>query len=412
MRVYQRLVAGAVALGMAALVAPVAAADTEEETSMSERASASVVQISIELTGFVYIEPISAWTVNPIVLNYVCSGYIVDSTGYIATAGYCLDDTPEGNTAGFYREVGEQLTTGTDRDPAEPTQRARDEDWPITGPGGTISNPTPLQRVVQVKQAPVEGSVINDWTVVQVVDWQPFDEGDNALLKLNDNTVGLVPLPIASAVPEPGQAVTAMGFAKANDRESAPPVARSGTVTGRGTNNAGIATTDISAEAVDGLTGGPTVDELGNVIGTNSYASSDADGEDNYYLTDNIALASYLTSNGVVLTKEFVVEKDSKSSTMFLALGIGLAVVIIALVAVGILLLKRRKKVATATSTGDNFTNYDPQYNQPQQPSQPVDPYGWANPATPFEQTRQDQQPPQYFYPTEDTPPRDPPNYQ
>ncbi len=118
-------------------------------------------------------------------------------------------------------------------------------------------------RTVQVVQPPaVEGAVITDPITVQVVDHQPFADGDLALLEANGLPEATPAPPIAEEPAAIGDPLTAIGLpdtvAAVTDVTRIRASFTSGTASSSQVSPDGVAGTEVHAELSFGMSGGPT----------------------------------------------------------------------------------------------------------------------------------------------------------
>ncbi|NNG97913.1 S1 family peptidase [Gordonia araii] len=319
---------------------------TADPVAVNERVSKALVFLLVQFTGQVQI-PFTdgaAWS-EDVSAGALCTGYIVDPTGFVATAGHCVNVSDDS----LKNEIREQaviaLAKKQNRDATWASniyRRAVSEAWPVRGAGGDGEKPTVS---VKAKQASGPNQVIREWTTLQVVASQAFRDGDNAILKINSAPGQLTALPIAKDVPKTGESITSVGFPsqvrKVSDDITLPqPSFKTGTVSSRQQNPSGVAQTEVSATLGKGMSGGPTVNAAGEVIGTNSMKTVSSDETSEFgFITDNVALRLYLQNNGVALAAP---EEEGSGLNMWIWLGplIGLLALILI---VGLVLGLRRK---------------------------------------------------------------------
>lgn len=300
--------AAAVALAASlALVSGVGPA-VADPVSVNDRVGKALVFLLVEFTGQVQVpfNDGAQWS-DDVQVAAACTGYIVDPTGFIATAGHCVNTADESLKNELREQVVLDLAKKQNWDKAKAVavyQRALNESWAIRGGGGDGDAPSVS---VKAKQASGPNQAIRDWTTLQVVASQPFKDGDNAVLKLNSSPGPLTALPIAKEAPKTGEAITSVGFPaqvrRVSDDVTLPqPSFKTGTVSSRQQNSSGVAQTEVSATLGKGMSGGPTVNSAGEVIGTNSMKTVSKDETSEFgFVTDNIALRQYLHSHGVTL---------------------------------------------------------------------------------------------------------------
>ncbi len=332
-----------------------AAPDTHEV--LTSRVKPALVQLGIVMTGYVKYPPTTSGTPaqwsDKVEVDSTCTGFVVDPSGYIATAAHCVDSTSE-DVKSLFRQ---QFLSGALEDPAADLaanlQAANANQWPVEGK----ETGAPPDVHVEVIQAPQDGRVIDSWTTVQVVANQKFSGGDNALLKLN-GMPALKALPVSSTALEEGQDVTSVGFpanvgATTDQSRIQQPSFKSGTVSSNQVTPDGVAGTEVNADLSPGMSGGPTVDEQGNVVGVNSYTltGNDQAPQNFNFITSGEALATFLTQSGVDLQPVWAAS-ESNSPPVWVWIAIAAGAVLIVLVIGGILLSRRGKKASPPAPQG------------------------------------------------------------
>lgn len=254
-----------VVAAVAALVAvpSVGTASAQPDTS-SQPPAAELIRPSI-----VYLESSipGSWVAR-------CTGFVVSPDGYVATAGHCVDP------AHISSEGGSAINLSASSGNAVLAQIAESEmTVTVLGAGREANGARPV--------------------AARVVDVRPLGHGDVALLK-----VPLSNLPsseLATEIPRVGDPVHAIGYpasTAAVTDYSLEPTAKSGTVSTIAT--AGTAPVlEVSAPMTAGMSGGPTVDNQGRVVGINSFRPPDEVGEFNFVSAVS-ELADMLRTNGVV----------------------------------------------------------------------------------------------------------------
>jgi hypothetical protein len=224
-------------------------------------------------------------------------------------------------------------------------------------------------RVVQVVQPEaVEGAVITTPLTVQVSDFQPAVDGDLALLQVNGLTESTPGLPITEQPADIGDSITAIGFpaavADVSDTSRLRASFKSGTVSSSQVSPNGVAGTEVNADISGGMSGGPTLDEGGAVLGVNSYTISGESRNFNF-ITDARSLRSYLQRLDVPVvapapkpapateaeTKPAAAESAESNGIPVWAYaggGVGLLV----LLTLGVVLLRRRPSSAPTAGPG------------------------------------------------------------
>ncbi len=347
--------------------AGIAAADP---VSVNERVGKALVFMQMVITGQVQI-PFTAgakWS-DDIQVGGTCTGYVVDKTGFIATAGHCVYTADDATKNAIRQKAVETLAATQQRDSAWAQTiytRAVTEAWPIRGAGGDGEKPS---VAVRVKQPSGPNQVIKEWTTVQVISAQAFKDGDNALLKMNSVPGELTALPISAVAPKAGEAITSVGFPgqvrRVSDDMTLPqPSFKTGTVSSRQQNPSGVAQTEVSATIGKGMSGGPTINAAGEVIGTNSMKTVSRDETSEFgFITDNLALRQYLQSQGVTLVSA---APASSGLNMWLWLGPLIGLGVLGLLGAVLLGAKRKSPKQPAYSYAGAPGAYPPQPGMPQ----------------------------------------------
>ncbi|MFK0009892.1 trypsin-like peptidase domain-containing protein [Paenarthrobacter sp. NPDC090520] len=219
----------------------------------------------------------------------LCTGWFVSSTGHVATAGHCVDADDALYTSIYAKVIDEQSLTGV---------KPENVDWPLS-----LADPQ-----IKIDQpSGIDGGVLSGKTAItaQLIAKQGFEKGDNALLRIADmkDTPALA---LGSEAPKVRDKVTSIGFpdlvGSTSDVERQKPSYLSGAVSSRSYSTQGVPRTEIDTDITPGMSGGPSVNEAGEVIGINSAYVYQGSGQANY-ITDTQTLRDFLTSNGVKLTE-------------------------------------------------------------------------------------------------------------
>jgi serine protease Do len=256
-------IVGAMALGNS----PAAGADPESENSRAaDLITPAVVYLQVTAKGVV-VDANHQVLGNgaPQQQTFQCTGFAITSDGYIATAGHCVD--PDEYRKAIVVSAAEQLSGGASvtRDDLE---RLGANAWAVEGntPGAG-----PDQEIV-VSGAGQRGDVKP--IPARVVGFRPLGQGDVALLKveLNGQVIPTAQVALDSS-PQVGDPVLAVGYPASTTKVtdfSLNPTVKSGTVSAKQTWNT-QPVFQVSAPMTKGMSGGPTVDMQGRVIGINSY---------------------------------------------------------------------------------------------------------------------------------------------
>lgn len=263
------VVAAALALGM---LAPAAmAAEASQQTADTVQASIARINVTWEMS--VFDDLTNSWT--SVSFEAQCSGFVADPDGYVATAGHCLDPELAGDAALEMRakqvyNQNRSFFDGKDISLAQLIEYAK-QNWQVEGANG--ATPTPSVEVILPSGDNSDDPVTYQAEVVDVdatndVGLLQIDaSGLPALLLADPDEVGI------------GDSVFAVGFPGLRDSVTDPslrPTFKSGSVsdTGATRDQGDVPIYEISAPMGQGMSGGPTVNADGEVIGINSYGTN------------------------------------------------------------------------------------------------------------------------------------------
>ncbi len=216
-----------------------------------------------------------------------CTGWFASTTGDIATAGHCV----KWDEADRLSMIANLIVANHWQD----SVKATEVEWSVTGPEARV-------RVGQA--ADIDGPFAHgSFMTAQIVAAQGFLDGDNALLRVAD-LADTPALALAAGTPEVGEQVTSIGFpgsvSDVSDVARQRPSHKNGTVSSRQYSEHGVANTEIDAAVSGGMSGGPTVDDTGAVIGINSFKIT-GEAQPFNFVTDVNTLRAFLAANGVAL---------------------------------------------------------------------------------------------------------------
>ena len=267
-------------LGLA-LTAPAAVADDTDseagETSDLERVSAyvqpSVVYLQMNWKGYIYDKVLKDYLNggSAFEVSTQCTGYVVNPDGYIATAGHCVD--PKGDIEDSLALQGAQWAI--EQGLYNPDLITAEE---LAGvmrvEGFETKNKGPDREVVAAWGVSAGGVQTGKSYNARVVKFQPFDQGDAAVIKVEATDLPAIELADDTAL-EVGTEIVSIGYPASVDLvadQSFSPSYKDGTISSEKTVQGGQYTVyEISAAVSGGMSGGPTVNLDGDVIGFNSF---------------------------------------------------------------------------------------------------------------------------------------------
>jgi serine protease Do len=232
-----------------------------------------------------------------ITADVVCTGWFASRQGDIVTAGHCVDPA-EGKQYIIQQFLNDQVQQGNlTSAQADTLLPQAEQNWPVNG-STQGSPPDRLVRVVQTTD--IRDRVVTTPTTVQVTDFKPFGDGDFALLQLPNPSEPTPALVMANSSPPAGAAITSVGYPGGVIALTDNPQVSflSGTVSGE-QNFHGSSFTEVNTNLSPGLSGGPAVNDDGEVVGTNSFMITN--GNQNNFLTNGQALWRFLKDNNVSL---------------------------------------------------------------------------------------------------------------
>ncbi|MFC7451269.1 trypsin-like peptidase domain-containing protein [Rhodococcus daqingensis] len=233
--------------------------------SPEQRAAAlvtpSVVLVKAEARGWVRFPDGQPIKIDPFISGWRCSGFVVNPDGWVATAGHCAEGARE---ALLRTAVDWAVRVIPTLDPALVTETAQ-ANWRVEGdePGSA-----PTLALTVIAGGTAEGEALP----AEVTGLVPLTEGDVALLKVQRGGLAAAELLSDTGV-APGTPAVSAGFPGSTDTPAEPslkPVVAGGDLSaGKAIGNVPVYQTD--AEVSEAMSGGPTADLDGRVIGVNSF---------------------------------------------------------------------------------------------------------------------------------------------
>lgn len=325
------LLAAAVAL----TGAPTASSDNPKEALAG--LEKSIVYLGTQWTGSIQVPPSADaagqgyWT-KPLKITATCTGWYASATAQIVTAGHCVDPG-QGRLALLDSYLQDQNATSL-----------QDEAYANWRVEGAMGGSPPDRSVRAIQPNGVDGATITSPITVEVVDFKATEAGDVALLHVPNMDKQTPGLAIAQNSPQVGDPVTSIGFPGdlqdiADQSQIARASFKAGTVSSNQVTPSGVSQIEVSTELAPGMSGGPTVNKDGQVVGVNSRGLTTQAGFN--FITNTPDLRSFLVSHNVPLVAPPAPPKGESGMMWYLVGG----VVLIGAVIVGALvfLLRRRR---------------------------------------------------------------------
>jgi len=283
-RTLTRTLTAAAALGAATLtlVGPAFATDTTPAPAASDDTPVqvaplvqpSVVYETVTWSGYVFDRFNRQYLQDePFTVTMQCTGFVVNPDGYVATAGHCVD--PDGGKDDIRHQAAEWALQHYYDYPAALTVDDVIGDYRVDtlGDDGQVRHNQVDRKVGVSWSASVSGVKVQKQKPARVLAVQEYDEGDGALLKVDETDLNAIELADTSGV-EINSGVVAIGYPAIIDSFTDPdltPTFDSGNVSSIKTVADGLLSVfQLSAQLSGGMSGGPTVDAEGRVIGVNS----------------------------------------------------------------------------------------------------------------------------------------------
>jgi hypothetical protein len=259
----------------------------------------SVVYVTIEWTGWIRLSSGRLLSTRPIEVTTACSGYVANSTGFVVTAGHCVDNrTMQGGKGAILTKLIQQMV---DEDLIESGEfntylRTAEANWRVEG---TEAGSAPDRKVSVYQSVAASGVALVEPFQATVVDFNSFNDGDVALMKVEPPNP-MPALEIAGSAVESGTEILVAGYPGTVTDTVDPkldPSFKDGRTSSRQTAN-GVPFTEISAATSAGMSGGPAVDMNGRVVGTVSFKPGGETQPFNF-ITATGTIQTMLARNGV-----------------------------------------------------------------------------------------------------------------
>lgn len=259
--------------------------ELEKSVMLIEMYYSAYVQVPYNINGTVQIQE------EEVVAAGICTGWFASADGHIVTAGHCVSND-DARTS-----ILEELVLKKLKQPE--LLNSALAYWDVSG----ATKGSPVVQQIYVSQPAIQGSFIKEPTVVQTVNYRPFESGDVALLKLKTD-VNTPHLKVADEQTGINSQIVAIGFPGSVGSVTDPSRLRASFKTGTVSQNQispqGVAGIEINADISGGMSGGPTVNANNEVVGVNSFIINGEEQSFNF-VTDTNDLRTFLTQQGVPL---------------------------------------------------------------------------------------------------------------
>ncbi|MFC4948336.1 trypsin-like peptidase domain-containing protein [Pseudonocardia sp. GCM10023141] len=271
-----------------------------QNATPTERAAAQVrpaiVYVTESFSAFVSDETGTFFNNgSPYQLSATCTGFGVNPAGYIATAGHCVDITsPDGIRLAFVTAAAKQVAPLIALPLADIVEFGL-ANWSVEGK----AKGSPIDSTITVVSGSTAPGSKGQALPARVVDFRPFTQGDVALLKVEATDLPTVSL-ASDADVRIGTPLLSVGYPASADAVTDPslePSNKDGQVSSRKTVG-GVPVYETSAALTPGMSGGPTVDLTGRVLGVNSFMPAGESQAFNF-IAPATGLSELLTRNGV-----------------------------------------------------------------------------------------------------------------
>ena len=295
------------ALIFTALVAPAAATEADSGNDSLNRVSdivrPSIVSITTEYSGLIWDSNHQGWLNDgePFSVTSSCTGFFVSPEGHIASAAHCFtsEEAEENLIIAGAAWAADNFTWSED---------VTDEviiDYAFNNfqvYNGSPNSARPGYETSIYGEYSLDGEKTFDEALpARILDLRPTDQGDVAVIKVEATNTPALELASDDEL-SVGTPVVAIGHAgKVDDMTDRTHNAsvKEGTVSSKRTVGGRLYSVyEISASLTQGMSGGPTVDTEGRVVGINSFKPAE-DGETFGMISPVSELRSLLAAQGI-----------------------------------------------------------------------------------------------------------------
>jgi serine protease Do len=293
------------ATGQSGAQAPATTVPTATQSTPEGKAAAvaepAIAYLEMHWNAYVYMtSPDYDFGVEQVSFATRCTGFFVNPNGYVATAGHCVDDGVNGAKDTAIRQAAVQLINDSGLDPSYLDQlyQLGKYYWRVEG---TNAGSLPDREVFVQHGIAVSGKSTGEAWQARVIDVRDVTNGDIALLKVETTDMPMVALAKDANI-DIGAPVLSIGYAGATDEvtdATYEPSFKDGKVDQKTTLTGGaIPVYQTSAALSGGMSGGPTVDDNGDVVGVNSFTISGESQPFNYIMPSSL-VQELLSRNSV-----------------------------------------------------------------------------------------------------------------
>ena len=261
------VLAGALLLGLAASSASAAAPDVTPGQRVRALVEPSIVYVSTEFTGLVYDNANRRYVrESPFTSNWSCSGFFVSPTGDVVTAAHCVEKS-QIIKDGLARIAAQwAIGRGYYKNRSLPPEVAAST-YSVRGLRGLTYVAYGVAASADTQSGTARRAVVKGMRSFVA------EAGDVALLRML-NVQDVPALKVApDAEVETGEAVWTVGYPGKIDYvvdDTFAPSFKDGSISSKKT-RFDVPVYELSSAMAKGMSGGPTVDSEGNVVGVNSF---------------------------------------------------------------------------------------------------------------------------------------------
>jgi S1-C subfamily serine protease len=211
-------------------------------------------------------------------VSYTCSGFFVTPDGHVASAGHCVayDESTKADileTAARWSFAHENWSPGVT---LPQVIRYAQAEWKVRSPED-VDRSRPELNVLAAFPTGEADDDDGELLPARVLGFRQFEGGDVSLLKLETDDTTPVELAPADSI-DVGSPIISVGYpGQVGDVTDASfdPSFKDGTVSSIQTREGGLrSVVEISSAVAPGMSGGPTIDLEGRVVGVNSFGST------------------------------------------------------------------------------------------------------------------------------------------